>query len=61
MTCEGVEMSEPERALRAVGSGRFHCTACGNAVTVKYVLPRCQLCGERLWERDASSPYAGVT
>jgi hypothetical protein len=42
-------------------TGRFFCTACGNAVSVKTVLPRCMLCGERLWEREESSPYAGVT
>jgi hypothetical protein len=41
-------------------TGRFFCAACGNAVTVKTVLPRCMLCGERLWEREESSPYAGV-
>jgi hypothetical protein len=32
-------------------SGRFVCTACGNGVNVRQVLPRCMLCGERLWER----------
>lgn len=32
-------------------SGWFLCTACGNAVIVRQVLPRCMLCGERLWER----------
>jgi hypothetical protein len=32
-------------------SGRFVCTACGNGVNVHQVLPRCMLCGERLWER----------
>jgi hypothetical protein len=32
-------------------TGRFRCTACGNSVTVRWVLPRCLLCGERLWER----------
>jgi hypothetical protein len=71
-------MREPQRALRAVGSGasdreyvefwpagtvasgRFHCTACGNAANVKFVLPRCLACGERLWERDDSSAYAGA-
>ena len=41
--------------------GRFRCTACGNAVNVKMVLPKCELCGERLWEREESSPYAAVT
>ncbi|HEX9380336.1 MAG TPA: hypothetical protein VF891_02475, partial [Gaiellaceae bacterium] len=35
----------------AMATGRFHCTACGNAVSVRRALPRCMLCGERLWER----------
>ena len=45
----------------AMAKGRFCCTACGNAIMVKTVLPRCMLCGEGLWERAESSPYAGVT
>ncbi len=44
-----------------VAKGHFRCTACGTGVDVKFVLPRCQQCGERLWERDGSSSYAGVT
>jgi hypothetical protein len=36
-------------------SGRFSCTACGNVVNARMVLPRCMLCGERLWERAAPS------
>ena len=32
-------------------SGRFVCTGCGNGINVRQVLPRCMLCGERLWER----------
>ena len=36
-------------------SGRFSCAACGNLVTVRMVVPRCMLCGERLWERITSS------
>ena len=32
-------------------SGWFLCAACGNTVIVRQVLPRCMLCGERLWER----------
>ena len=44
-----------------VAKGRFRCTACGNGVDVKFVLPRCQQCDERLWEREESSSYAGVT
>ena len=31
--------------------GNFICAACGNQVTVHQVLPRCMVCGERLWER----------
>ena len=41
-----------------VASGRFRCTACGNSSHVKFVLPRCQTCGERLWEREETSAYA---
>ena len=29
----------------------FLCAACGNTVIVRQVLPRCMMCGERLWER----------
>jgi hypothetical protein len=36
-------------------SGRFSCAACGNVVTIRVVLPRCMLCGERLWERITPS------
>ncbi len=32
-------------------SGWFLCAACGNTVIVRHVLPRCMMCGERLWER----------
>jgi hypothetical protein len=32
-------------------NGWFLCAGCGNTVIVRYVLPRCMLCGERLWER----------
>ena len=38
--------------------GCFRCAACGTAVTVLQVLPRCSVCGERLWERAAWSPFA---
>jgi predicted RNA-binding Zn-ribbon protein involved in translation (DUF1610 family) len=44
-----------------VAKGRFQCAACGTRMDVKFVLPSCEQCGERLWERDESSPYAGVT
>jgi len=44
----------------AVATGRFRCTACGAAAEVKYVVPACPQCSERLWEREASSPYAGT-
>ena len=30
----------------------------GNRVTVHQVLPRCMVCGERLWERADWSPFA---
>jgi len=36
-------------------SGRFSCAACGNVVNARMVLPRCMLCGERLWERVTPS------
>lgn len=36
-------------------SGYFTCAACGNFVRVRIVLPRCMLCGERLWERSTPS------
>ena len=42
----------------ALGKGQFSCTACGNRVTVHQVLPRCAVCGERLWERAEWSPFA---
>jgi len=32
-------------------TGWFLCAACGNTVIVRRVLPRCMMCGERLWER----------
>ena len=44
-----------------MAKGRFRCTACGASITVRLVVPRCLSCGERLWERDESSPYAGTT
>ena len=44
-----------------VASGRFRCTACGTADDVKFVLPRCLVCDARLWERDDSSGYVGVS
>jgi predicted RNA-binding Zn-ribbon protein involved in translation (DUF1610 family) len=43
-----------------VATGRFRCTACGGAMHVKYVVPACPQCGERLWEREESSAYAGA-
>ena len=42
-------------------TGHFVCAACGNRVSVRQVLPRCMLCGERLWERAESSPFPGVS
>ena len=74
---EGVEMREGNLAGLAVGAterdyvefwpagtmakGRFRCTGCGTAISVKLVVPRCMSCGERLWEREESSPYAEAT
>jgi hypothetical protein len=40
-----------------LAKGQFSCTACENRVTVHQVLPRCMVCGERLWERVAWSPF----
>jgi len=42
----------------ALAKGQFSCTACGNRITVYQVLPRCTVCGERLWERAEWSPFA---
>jgi hypothetical protein len=42
----------------ALAKGQFSCTACGNRVIVHQVLPRCSVCGERLWERAKWSPFA---
>ena len=44
-----------------MAKGHFRCTACGSGVDVMFVRPRCQQCGERLWERAESSSYAEVT
>ncbi len=41
-----------------LAKGQFSCTACANRVTVHQVLPRCMVCGERLWERADWSPFA---
>ncbi len=41
-------------------SGWFRCAACGNQVNVRQVVPRCMLCGERLWERAVVSQGAVV-
>ena len=40
-----------------LAKGQFACSACGNRVTVHQVLPRCMVCGERLWERVDWSPF----
>jgi hypothetical protein len=44
-----------------MAKGRFRCTACGTASNVKFVLPRCASCDGRLWEREETSAYAGVS
>jgi hypothetical protein len=41
-----------------LAKSQFSCTACGKRVTVYQVLPRCMVCGERLWERADWSPFA---
>lgn len=38
-------------------TGRFRCAACDNIVSVREVLPRCMLCGQRLWERAEQVPF----
>jgi hypothetical protein len=43
-----------------VAKGLFRCTACATSMHVKFVLPRCHLCGEGLWERAELSPFAGA-
>ena len=43
-----------------MATGRFQCTACGTPMNAKFVLPRCHLCGERLWERVESTLFAGA-
>jgi hypothetical protein len=40
-----------------LAKGQFTCAACGNRVTVRQTLPRCMVCGERLWERAEWSPF----
>jgi len=41
----------------ALGKGEFCCVACGYGVVVRSELPSCPMCGERLWERAAWSPF----
>jgi hypothetical protein len=41
-----------------LAKGQFCCSACGNRVVVHHVLPRCMVCGERLWERAEWTPFA---
>ena len=40
-----------------LAKGQFSCATCENRVTVHQVLPRCMVCGERLWERVDWSPF----
>jgi hypothetical protein len=47
-----------DKAAGTLAKGQFACTTCGNRVTVHQVLPRCMVCGERLWERADWSPFA---
>jgi hypothetical protein len=41
----------------APGKGEFCCVACGYGAVVRSELPSCPMCGERLWERAAWSPF----
>jgi hypothetical protein len=65
---EGSQIEVPRRVADAdeyvefwpagtLAKGHFSCAACGNQVTVHQVLPRCMVCGERLWERVDWSPF----
>jgi hypothetical protein len=42
-------------------SGWFLCASCSNTVIVRRVLPRCMLCGERLWERAQGTGASAST
>ena len=42
-------------------SGWFLCASCGNTVIVRRVLPRCMLCGQRLWERARGTGASAST
>ena len=55
----GVDVDEDVEFWPAgtLAKGQFSCAACGNRVTVHQVLPRCMVCGERLWERVDWSPF----
>jgi hypothetical protein len=41
-----------------VAKGRFACAGCGYQLTVLYVLPRCPICREGLWERAEWTPFS---
>lgn len=41
-----------------VTKGRFACAGCGFRLTVLFVLPRCPICQEGLWERVEWSPFS---
>ena len=71
---KGDDVEEPQLSVSSTGAaddeyvefwpagtlakGQFACTSCDNRVTVHQVLPRCLVCGERLWERADWSPFA---
>jgi hypothetical protein len=44
-------------AAGAPGTGEFCCVACGYGAVVRGELPSCPMCGERIWERAAWSPF----
>jgi hypothetical protein len=41
----------------AYARGEFRCVACGHLVVTFRTLPRCPVCEQGLWERDAWSPF----
>ena len=45
------------RAAGAHANGEFRCVACGYSVVTFWLLPRCPVCDEGLWEEDAWSPF----
>lgn len=49
-------------AFGAAGSaaeGEYVCADCGYGIAVRRDLPSCPMCGGGVWERPATSPFAG--